>query len=382
MADNNVDITKLEMSRAMFGADNWIAYYYKLESYDWPQITCGGQLPPTGADPSNPDCPGDFIEQVDYRQVWNDPERNLIDPDLRPMRTQEFSVGLDHELNRVTVASVRYTHKQLDRAIEDVGTTVPGVGRVFMVANPGYGMAEYTLGENFPVQPPATRDYDGIEFRLGRRFRNNWAAGVSYLYSRLWGNYPGLASSDEGGRTSPNVEQSFDTLHMAYDLRGNLVMGRLGSDRPHIFKLFGMYDFSWGTMISTGILWQSGRPLSLQMSQHQHLFFPEGRGSMGRTPPWFQVGLTVQQNFRLPGDMRVNLQVNIINLFDTDTVDDVDTSPYRDYFRVSDELYFSGSWDPAVTAAGDTEWRYDDKYGKPRSWMERRTIRFQVRLVF
>ena len=37
---------------------------------------------------------------------------------------------------------VRYTHKWLDRTIEDTGINVPNVGEVFFIANPGFGVAE------------------------------------------------------------------------------------------------------------------------------------------------------------------------------------------------------------------------------------------------
>jgi hypothetical protein len=375
------DITKTEMSRGLFGGDNWVQYYYTLEGYDWPQITCGG-FPPTTTPSGGPDCPGKFIELVDYRHVANDPDADLIDPNLKPVRTQEFSVGLDHELSQVMVASVRYTHKQLDRTIEDVGTQVPGVGEVYRIANPGFGYAEYTLGPEYPPQPPATRDYDGVEFRLRRRFRDNWSANLSYLYSRLYGNYSGLASSDEGGRTSPNVNRFFDGLYMSYDAHGNPVFGRLATDRPHIFKFQGTYDFDWGTMLGTNIVWQSGRPLSQQMSQQGVPFFNDGRGSLGRTPAWFRVDLLIQQDIPLPRDMRINIQFNIINLFDQDTVENMDTTPYRDGFNVSDDLFFSGNWSPQATAAADPDWRYDARYGLANSFMNRRTMRIQARLIF
>jgi len=373
------DLTKTMVSRGFFGATNYLVYYYTLESYDWPKITCGGQFPPTGADPGNPDCPGTFIEQYDLGAHAVD---DFIDPDLKPLRTQEFSVGLDHELSQVMVASVRYTHKQLDRTIEDVGTQVPGVGEVYRIANPGFGLAEYTLGDDFPAQPPAQRDYDGIEFRLRRRFRDNWSANVSYLYSRLRGNYSGLASSDEGGRTTPNVNRFFDGLYMSFDSHGQPVIGRLATDRPHIFKFQGTYDFSWGTMLGTNMLLQSGRPLSEQMVQQGVPFFNEGRGSLGRTPTWVRVDLLVQQDIPLPRDMRLNVQVNFINLFDTDTVDNIVQTPYRAGFNVSDELFFSGNWNPAATAAADSGWRYNARYGLASQWMGRRTIRFQARLIF
>ena len=69
----------------------------------------------------------------------------LVDPDLKPMRAQEFTLGVDHELTRTMSVGVRYAHKWLDRTIEDVGIAVPGVGEVFYIANPGLGIAENLL---------------------------------------------------------------------------------------------------------------------------------------------------------------------------------------------------------------------------------------------
>ena len=46
--------------------------------------------------------------------------------DSKPMRTQELSFGFEHQLNNVELAaSVRFVHKQLDRAIDDIGDLDP-----------------------------------------------------------------------------------------------------------------------------------------------------------------------------------------------------------------------------------------------------------------
>ena len=46
---------------------------------------------------------------------------DAIDPDLNPMQMQEATVGIEHQLTNDLAASVRYVHKQIDRAIEDIG---------------------------------------------------------------------------------------------------------------------------------------------------------------------------------------------------------------------------------------------------------------------
>ena len=56
------DITKLEMPRGSFGADHRITYYYTLDTFNWPSITCTPG--PTG-------CPGTFITEVDLRHAAN-----------------------------------------------------------------------------------------------------------------------------------------------------------------------------------------------------------------------------------------------------------------------------------------------------------------------
>ena len=45
--------------------------------------------------------------------------------------------------------------------------------------------------------PKAKRQYDAVEFGISRRFANNWFGSANLTISRLYGNYAGLASSDE-----------------------------------------------------------------------------------------------------------------------------------------------------------------------------------------
>ena len=104
------------------------------------------------------------------------------------------------------------------------------------------------------------RTYDGVEFSISRRFSNRWFGQASYVYSRLYGNYAGIANSDEitsptTNRTSAQAQQSagnvarqggnanrsWDLDEIMFDSKGNIVEGRLATDRPHVFKLFGSY---------------------------------------------------------------------------------------------------------------------------------------------
>ncbi len=124
---------------------------------------------------------------------------------------------------------------------------------VYFISNPGYGLTQ-VLNPDFPSfkTPRAQRDYDGLEFRLRKRFADRWSLNASYLWSRLYGNYSGLASSDEirdgVGRTDPNVSRYFDAPYMSWNAQGDPNLGPLHTDRPHQVKVQATYDLKFGTM--------------------------------------------------------------------------------------------------------------------------------------
>lgn len=371
------DISKLEMPRGAWGAEHWIDYHYTLDSSNWTTINCTGE-PGSG-------CPGTFIEQADRRHVSNDPADPLIDPNLKPIRTQEFTLGLDHELRGSMSAGVRYAHKWLNRTIEDVGIQVAGVGEVFMIANPGFGIAKYTLAgtcATCPPQPEAKRVYDGVEFRLRKRLANNWSMNTSYTYSRIYGNYAGLASSDENGRTSPSVERAFDGEYMSFDQGGNPVYGRLATDRPHYFKMQATYDLPWGTGIGMNFDLASGTPQSSTISFKSVPVFVYGRGDLGRSPVYSNTDLSVFHTFGLPGHTRVQLYLNVFNLFDQETVTRLFTTRYRDNIPgLTDAMFFQG-FDSAAIAAANKNVRPDPRFGRADQYLGARTMRVQAKFTF
>ena len=368
------DITKLEMPRGSWGADHWILYYYTLDTANWPSISCEG--------PPGSGCPGTFIEQVDNRHPSNDRNNPLIDPDLKPVRTQELTAGFDHELTRTMSFGVRYAHKWLDRTIEDVGIAVPGVGEVFYIANPGFGIAQHILGDQYPTTPKAKRVYDGVEFRLRKRLANRWSTDSSFLLSRLYGNYSGLASTDENGRLSPNVDRLFDGLYMSFDETGKPLYGRLATDRPFTFKTTTTYDLPWGTGIGVFFYAASGQPLSSQVTVVGVPVFYKGRGDLGRLPTFSQTDLNVQHGFRLPGHTRVELEANILNLFDQDIATQISNAPYRDAIPTNAATGFFNGVNIDAIAAATPSIRKDARYKQYSGFQGARSMRFLAKFTF
>jgi hypothetical protein len=303
------DVMKYDLARGSGGGEFWLINVYRLDQLEFRGIT-----------PEN--HPGAFIDgPIDNRlPSLGDEDPPGIDPNLKPMREHEYTVGADYAASRDLLFSARLTRKNLDRAIDDIGRSVVGVGELYTVGNPGFG-----IGESFYHSAKAVRRYTGLELRVDKRFSNHWYSNVSYIYSRLYGNYGGLASSDEFGRSNPNINRYFDNLALSYDNFGNLANGLLPTDRPNTFKAFGSYQFNWlkrmttdigasqfvyqGTPISTSvsILIPGGSPFSV---------LPNGRGDLGRTPWYTQTDFIVNHRIRYDERIAFKFQVNVLNLFD------------------------------------------------------------------
>lgn len=325
------DITKMEMPRGSFGGDKWIYWGFDLDSFDWTQwdkctnVTNNQSLKPT--------CPGMTLRSsVDLRHPSNSVDLPLVDPNLKPMESREFTLGWQQELTSTTALGFRYVNKSLIRAIEDVGVhiTFPDGSEAeeFFIANPGEGVAQRILFAfgctTCPAMPKAKRDYTGYELEFTRRFFRNWSLHASYLYSELRGNYSGLANSDEvsragvpagTARTSPNVNRIFDSLFMLFDQNGNELEGPLGGDRPHQAKAQLSYAFPFGTLLGLGQYYYSGTPTTTEMRFQGAPIFPFGRNDMGRTPNITQTDFNVQHEIPF-GRFTLQLGAIVLNLFD------------------------------------------------------------------
>jgi Carboxypeptidase regulatory-like domain/TonB dependent receptor-like, beta-barrel len=365
------DLMKMTMGRVMFGADRWVNYYYTLDTFDWPSISCG--YPPSG-------CPGTLIQSFDFRPVANNPSLNVVDPELDPIRSQEFTIGTDYELSRTMSFGTRYVHKWLDRTIEAVCALVPE-GELCGVNNPGFGEAVHPLGAGLPAQPPAERNYNGLEFRLRKRYADRWSADVSYLLSRLTGNWSGIASTDEAvSSLQPNSGRAFDLLYYSFDAQGQPSDGLLATDRTHQFKGQATYDFPWGTLLGVNYLLQSGVPVSSVINQKNIGFFPYGRGDLGRTPVFSQTDFYLQQAFTV-GKVQMKVGANVTNLFNQDTAAALFVRPYRDGFNLADDVFFAG-FDPAAIQRATPSIRPDPRYQLPNSFQGRRVLRLDMKVSF
>ncbi len=375
------DVTKLEMPRGSFGGDKWVDYYYGLETLDLDSIISTCHIVANSVDVMPEGCPGQFLYSVDQRHPSNDPDDNTIDPNLQPMESNEITLGLEHLLGRNMSVGIRYVHKELDRTIEDVGVNLPGVGTVYYIANPGEGIAKSILGPGFPDQPTAVREYDGLTLTFRRNLTDGWGLNATYTYSELYGNYSGLSSSDELGRTAPNVNRFFDGLQNSFDQNGNSVLGELGSDRPHQFKAQLLYSAPWGTFIGLNQRIASGVPISTSYDVSPGLpFFPNGRGDLGRTDTFTQTDLNVSHTFNFGPDYGFELSLNVTNLFDEDNVTSIYNDGVDQDLPLSDAQFFAGFDAEQVIQQNNIP--RDDLFGLPERYQNRRRVRLGAKFTF
>ena len=414
------DRVKFALPRGLFGGDIFLEDYFEI----FPGETAGifninnivGSF--TGASV----CPSTgFITsgarsrcQRNLRVNANEPGASAlnggaVDPNLKPFRQTEFTVGAERQLGQNYVFRFRYTYKNVDEAVEDAGIVNAQGSEAYIIGNPGRGLHLETLqalGYQRSTRPQ--RRYDGAEFVLEKRLSRNWYFNANYTFSRLFGNYTGLASSDEPhlveGRLAPGVSRAFDLPFIGFTAEGQLDNGRLPTDRPHVFNIYGAYIFDWmrsktnSTEISAFQTVTSGTPQTTsiygQSSVTPQIFYR--RGDLGRTPVFSQTDLSVTHRYNFGSDNRFTMafDLNFLNLWDQDTVTGIYPTMNTTTGRPNDaglgltaaqyaNGYTSGALlQPILARIAGSPDRPDIRYTMPQLFQSPRTVRFGFRFLF
>ncbi len=326
------DWTKYELVRGSFGAERWCISYRGLDTLDINSLNLDNR-------------PG--------RDLWVNPggcrDRRVpsfqgsIDFDAQPMSQDSTSAGAEFQLDANSMVSVHFIHNDLRQTIEDIGFLNAQGDEGYLIGNPGRGIAtiQAPTGRTPLGQPMPTpkREYDALKIGFNRRLADNWFFSANYTLSRLWGNYAGLASSDEirtptTGISSPsaqqqagntfrqggNVNRAWDSDDLLWDSRGNLdVTGRLATDRPHVVKLYGSYTLPIGTQVGAFFYGGSGTPITTYVtSDHGTHIMVNGRGDMGRTPVLTRTDFMAGHGFNV-GSKELRLEFTVLNVFNQKT---------------------------------------------------------------
>ncbi len=414
------DRFKYELPRGSFGGNFFRNDYFEIFPGDGaftnftPQFIGGGTAIPSGGQCPIPDAfPGRTRCQLDFRVASNSGlpllEAGGIDPDIKPFRMSEYTVGLERDLGGGYLFSSRYTHKQIDRAVEDIGFHNETGSEIYIIGNPGEGLSkEIYNGFGFDA-PKAVRDYDALEVRLDKHSSKRYYFNASYTFSRLFGNYSGLASSDEDGRTSPNVNRYFDQPFSAYTALAKLDNGRLPTDRPHVFKFYGAYTLDWNgqfgygggnsTEFSAFTTAQSGTPLTTRFTfQSYDSIILRGRGDLGRTEAFTQTDLAIRHKYRFGSNERLMMvfDVDILNVFNEsnelavfDNINGFNFSGEEiglssDFIQAGGDFQRIPTLDRILAIINDPDegGGTDTRYGLPTTFQGGRSVRFGFRFIF
>ena len=215
------------------------------------------------------------------------PTDTLISQNLQPSYQDEWTVGLQHRIGDWDF-SLTYINRRLGRTLDDVAIDaavlaycdqngIQGCGDVFtgfhqyVLANPGSDITVRldgdcaadarqcqvaTLSAADLGYPKAIRKYDSVQFAFNKPYRDGWALGGSYSFTKARGNYEGAVKSDNG-QDDAGLTQDFDQpglLDGAY--------GTLANTRSHQFKLFGTYEVRDGLRFGANLLFESPRKFS------------------------------------------------------------------------------------------------------------------------
>jgi hypothetical protein len=427
------DRFKYELPRGSFGGDEYHSMFFEIFSNDTlanftrAAILGSGAPIPGGACPSSGNAPvfGRVRCDIDNRISSNSggplTEVGGIDPNIKPFRESELTFTFERQLSSNYLFSSRYTHKSVDHIIEDAGFPNAEGSEFYIIGNPGEGLyAQTAAGFGLQAIKPV-RKYNAVEVRLDRRFANNYYFNLNYTWSRLFGNYSGLSSSDEEGRLSPNVNRYFDQPQAGWTVAGGPDNGLLPTDRTHVVKFYGAYRLPWNrfssnknneTEFSTFATVESGTILTTFTSINGIDFIPlTRRGDMGRTPMFKQVDFALRHRYHFGNDKRFTLvgEMDVLNVFNFGTV----TNRYNfisiDGFSVDDPTWglvtqaqadacaaagdnqpcliagyrnFQKNGAPLIATAAKDPGSRDPSYGLANSFQGPRQVRFGFRLLF
>jgi hypothetical protein len=250
-----------------------------------------------------------------------------IEPAIDGLRAQyydDFSLGYERFVTKELRVSVQGVYRTLREAIEDMW--VPEELR-YKSGNPGRG--------DFSAYPRPQRDYTAMTVTVERRDDDQFNFIASYVLSRIYGNYGGLFDAVTH-YSGANVTAAFNDLNSASEH----ATGLLPNDRTHVFKLSGSYRFPHGLAAGISFIAQSGTPLSEYAdlaNGFNNIKFLSPRGSIGRTPPIWDLNARVIYVLPLPGLLHARLLLDIFHI--ASQRDPVDVSQARGFMVSNGTLY-------------------------------------------
>lgn len=301
---------------------------------------------------------------VDYDQTTSGLTAGSTVPRLRGQFDHVWQLGYEQEIIEDLTLGVRWLHRSLGRAVEDVSTDG---GNNYIIANPGEAVAAEDiarqqarcaeldaelaeLAEDDPAQDELARqaqrcgfladafervgqlydrpvrNYDAFTFTVNKRFGDGWVLIGSYTYARQRGNHDGFVDPVTGAINLGSSLQ-YNTPELVRNS-----FGPLAYDSPHRLNLDGFYTFdlreAGSLLVGGSVRLRSGYPISMRGATNR---FPGSfpiyvlpRGAGGRVKPNYQINANVQYAYPLAGTLQLTVGARLFNLTNAKAVLRVD----------------------------------------------------------
>ena len=254
-------------------------------------------------------------------------------PNVKGQYFDEFVLGYERLLPLNIRLKVAGTYRRLGQGIEDgvVDSQYQALYQSPQVyGNPGSGpLYNY---------PDMRREYTALEVTFDRAQVHGLSFMVSYVLSRNYGNYDGLAETNDlagTSLTSPN-----NTNQFGLPVRMINADGLLPNDRTHVLKVFGSYEFDFG--LSTGMIfqWMSGTPLNefgVDPYGYGASTFLVPRGTAGRTPSIWDLSVRFMYDVSriFPVGLATKFIADVEHIASQRTAIDYDQTHYFDYAQTA-----------------------------------------------
>jgi hypothetical protein len=276
----------------------------------------------------------------------------FIPPDLLPPYYQEWILGYSAAPTKDISFDVYYQYRNLKNAFEDTPIDPANYFGSFQA-------------KNFP---DARRVYRALTLDVQKRYADHWFADANVTFSKLYGNF-----DEDYGITLFNTSSFLEDEPGWYTTDPNRY-GKLGQDRPIIFKLTGAYDFPFGLTFGGFLRIQSGTPWEARgatpSTSDGRYLQPAGTN---RLPTWTNLDLLAAYTFKPTDKLGVRVEARVSNVFNTQTVLSVNHTQYLDG-------YVDGM--PASTEGPQGTKQPNPLFGTPTSWAAPRRLTVTARLDF
>jgi hypothetical protein len=296
---------------------------------------------------------------------------NKIDPNFHAPKTDEFIVGVDHQVLPELLLGLSYTRRErndlwwqcplaLDNSaacisssdyaqfnsgepLHDLNGNVIGMsGPLYYVpaltpGAPGYNPAianNYSYGTFLTNRKGYKTTYDGIELQVSKRLVDKWMVNASFSYM----NWKQRVSDVSKGCIDPTNQVGTGTGYfeagLTPGLRGNsCANGDIAYDyngtnwinAKWAFSVAGLYQLPLGFTVAGSVFGRQGYPSPRYVSDDPGDGFGNrdiaaGTAESSRLGEVFQVDISLQKIFQIAQNAEMTLSVDMFNAFNANTI--------------------------------------------------------------